>query len=423
MNNFLKTINLKQTLIIFLLTVLMVFLVATGVQLELLFRSEKKINFEELNVKNLLNFCTIEQLEKRIQQNPKDSVANIKLAGIYENLGDHKKANYYYKEALRISKRSNYSLYSYAIFLAKNGFINFSTSLAEEIDGGKNLKCFEYKSKIYELIGDNLTKNKEYEASNKAYQVSYKYAKNVNDKKYLNRVEEKYALSYLHLADLEIENKNPKEAIFLIRNSFKIQKTALGAYKLALLLLEDNPQESQRLINYTLSKNQYIINPYLYDKLLKELYDKANQENNDSKINLYANQMKKFKKVLTTSYLFKDDLEIENTSIRPEKKKFLRKPMQKLFFDIKNNTLDDIDNLTIKAKITISDKEYETQGKVVNKINPLFHNSKIAEANLDLPKNFEQINQKQANRVIISFYGKKDKKAPCTLISIKQIIF
>ena len=244
-----------------------------------------------------------------------------------------------------------------------------------------------------------------------------------NDKKYLNRVEEKYALSYLHLADLEIENKNPKEAIFLIRNSFKIQKTALGAYKLALLLLEDNPQESQRLINYTLSKNQYIINPYLYDKLLKELYDKANRENNDSKINLYANQMKKFKKVLTTSYLFKDDLEIENTSIRPEKKKFLRKPMQKLFFDIKNNTLDDIDNLTIKAKITISDKEYETQGKVVNKINPLFHNSKIAEANLDLPKNFEQINQKQANRVIISFYGKKDKKAPWTLISIKQIIF
>jgi len=423
MNKFLKSLNLKQTAIIVFITIFIVFFFATLAQIELLFRCEKKVNFEELNIKNLLSFCTIEQLEQRIRQNQQDGIARIKLASIYEKLNDYSKANYYYKEALRVSKRSNFSLYSYGIFLAKHGFINFSTSLAEEIDGNNNIKCFEYKAKIYELIGDYLTKNKQYDASNKAYQVSYKYAKNINDKKYLKQIEEKYATSYLNMADNEIEQQNVDEAIFLIRNSFKIQKTPLGAYKLALLLLEEHPDESQRLINYTLSENQYIINPYLYNKLLKELYDKANRENNDSKINLYANQMKKFKKIMSESYLFKNDITISNSSIRTGRKKHIAKPCETLYFDIKNNSLEDISKLFIKARITSGKEEYTVRKKIVSKSNPLYHNSELTGQYIELPHGFEPPDTNKADNIIITYYGKKDEKAPWTLISIKQIIF
>ena len=142
-------------------------------ELELLFRIEKEITNKQLNTANLSKFCTIEELEKKLAQNPDDYFLTIRLAQMYEAINKLDKANDFYKSALALSGRSNFTLYSYAIFCAKNNMYVFAATLAEELEGNSN-KVNLFKAKIYEQIADNLDKQKNYPASVKSYQIVYK---------------------------------------------------------------------------------------------------------------------------------------------------------------------------------------------------------------------------------------------------------
>ena len=92
MNNIFKNIPIKKTIITVLVTIVLIFVFATVVELELLFRCEKKVNFEELNMKNLSKFCTIEQLEQLKRNNPNNGIVDIKLANLYASLNETSKA-------------------------------------------------------------------------------------------------------------------------------------------------------------------------------------------------------------------------------------------------------------------------------------------------------------------------------------------
>ena len=119
MNN--KKINtlLRDFSITIIISIILAISCALIFELELLFRCEKKVNFEELKLKNLSKFYTISQLEKLAKQNPQNSVIYIKIANIYTSLKEYTNAQKFYEKALVVSKRSNFSLYSYALFCAK----------------------------------------------------------------------------------------------------------------------------------------------------------------------------------------------------------------------------------------------------------------------------------------------------------------
>ena len=76
-----------------------------------------------------------------------------------------------------------------------------------------------FKAKIYELIADNLDLKKNYPASVKSYQIAYKYAKSIGDKKFLKQVAKKYSSEYIKLADYNMANDeyraSPKSICFL----------------------------------------------------------------------------------------------------------------------------------------------------------------------------------------------------------------
>ncbi|MBQ8476784.1 hypothetical protein IJ531_06965, partial [bacterium] len=134
-------------------TAVVVVVLCFAVELELLFRCENYVTRHELNMANLVKFATIEQLEKRLDNEPDNYVVGIKLAKIYEGLGDFARANELYTDALKQSGRSNYSLYNYAVFCAKRNMFAIAASMSEEISG-KNAKNIKYKAQIYELIAD-----------------------------------------------------------------------------------------------------------------------------------------------------------------------------------------------------------------------------------------------------------------------------
>ena len=204
--------SVKEYLLTIFVSFLITLTIAFVVEIELLFRLEKQVNFQELNVENLAKFCTIEELEKQLAKTPDDVILNIRLAKAYEDIKNLEKANDFYKNALSISSRSNFALYSYAMFCAQNDMYVFAATLAEELKGNSK-KINLYKAKIYEKIADGFSFKKEYPASVKSYQIAYKYAKSIGDLKFLSQISKKYALDYIYLADLNMGFNEIDEAI------------------------------------------------------------------------------------------------------------------------------------------------------------------------------------------------------------------
>ena len=386
-------------------------------ELELLFRTEKEITSKQLNIENLSKFCTIEELEKKLAQNPDDYFLTIRLAQMYEAIDKLDKANDFYKSALALSGRSNFSLYSYAIFCAKNDLYVFAATLAEELDGSTN-RANLFKAKIYEEIGDNLSKHKNYVASVKSYQVVYKYAKSIGDLKYLNKIKEKYSQEYILLADYHMANNEIEQAIVDLKNSLEIKESPLTHYKLGLIYLNSELSTAEKHINKAFFKDPFVVNPYIYNQVLTSLLEHAQKEKSGSLINYYTSRITRFKKLLKQSYLYKEDLSIDNSAI-VTKKSFLKKLKYYLFFEIKNNTKEKLENLFIKTEIFVNGKKYIIEKKVVTPARSIEPYETMNSLDFELPQDVKFNNLKQNNDIFVRFYAKRLQDAPWVLLNIE----
>ncbi len=198
MNNFFNNKN-KEFLITAIVGVVVVFCLCLAFELGLMFHIENKVNKEELNMANLARFCTIEELERYLAKDKNNYFISIKLAKIYDSLGEYKIAHEYYQRALKQSGRSNFALYSYALFCANRSLYAISSTMAEELVGNTKLNM-RYKAEIYEAIGDNLDLDGHPRVAVNAYQVAYKYYKTLNRKIDFSRIKTKYSLEYIEVA-------------------------------------------------------------------------------------------------------------------------------------------------------------------------------------------------------------------------------
>ena len=321
-----------------IVTLIVVLALCMAVELDLLFRCESNITKRELNLANLVKFATIEQLEKRQKNEPGNYVVKLKLAKLYEDLGEYSTANSLYQDAVTKSNRSNYTLYSYAMFCAKRGLHAVAASLTDEISNSSN-KNIKFKAEIYLTMADGMLKNSEYLASVSAYQIAYKYAKNVKNEKFLNEVKNKYAFAYTKLADYYIEKNMVKEAVVALENSLKIKETQVANYKLGLIYIESNKVLAQKYMETVFDNEPYLVNPYIYSSLLEELIKEAEKNGNSSNLNYYSVKQNRFKTKMANLYLYKNDILISNTNVVKKKDDYY------LVFNLKNNTNSRIEQL------------------------------------------------------------------------------
>lgn len=418
MNNFFKKINkiLKQYMPTVFISLVILASICMFAELELLFRTEKEVTFDSLNVENLSKFCTIEELEKKLANNPDDYILNIRLGQMYELIGKLDTANDYYKTALKLSNRSNLALYSYAMFCAKNNMYIFAASLAEELDGTGNRANY-FKAKIYEKIADKFDEHKNYAASIKSYQIVHKYAKSIGDKKYIDEIAKKYAQEFIKLADYNMDKKEYDEAVANLKNSLSIKKTPLANYKLGLIYLNTDLKKSEKYINEAFFDNPFIVNPYIYNTLLNKLISEAELSANDGVANYYNSRLKRFKNLLAKVYLYKNQISIENSTF-VTKKTFFNKIKTQLFFEIKNNTDKNIENLYVKAELYINGQKYVLDKKIADKAHILELYSEFVPIYLDLPKEIETKNINNNSDIFIRYFAKKVEDAPWILIKI-----
>lgn len=414
--NKIKKINLKQYLITILISIIFALIIAFVIELELLFRCEKLVNFSELNVENLSKFCTIEELEKQLAKTPDDIIVNIRLGKMYEELKKLDKANDFYKNALRLSSRSDFAIYSYAMFCARQDMFVFAATLAEELSTNSK-KANLFKAQIYEQIALGLDKSKSYEASVKSYQIAYKYAKSVGDLKYFNRIKELYSNEYIKLADYNMSFDDVAESESNLKNSLKIKKNALANYKLGLIYLNNQPRLAEKHINEAFFADPYIVNPYVYNSLLQDIINETKVLNEENLTNYYYSRLTRFKHKVLESYLYKDELIIDNSKI-VDKKPLFGEPKQILSFEIKNNTKETMNNLFVKAEFFVNGEKYVFDKKVLNPTHPLEAYETYECLDLVLPKNVKFNDLKQNNDIFVRYFAKKKEEAPWILIKI-----
>ena len=414
--NKIKLSNLKEFFITLIVSFLIILAIAFVVELELLFRLEKQVNFEELNVENLAKFCTIEELEKQLLKTPDDIILNIRLAKAYESIDKLDKANDFYKNALKLSSRSNFSLYSYAMFCAKNNMYVFAATLAEELNGNSRKVNF-YKAKIYETIADGFSKSKDYPASVKSYQISYKYANSISDSKYFAQIRKKYSDEYVKLADFNMHINETKEAISNLENSIKINKNALANYKLGLIYLHNKPRLAEKYINEAFFDDPYIVNPYVYNSLLQDILLETKVLKQENLANYYNSRLSRFKKKILQTYLYKDELTIENSAL-VNKKTYFGDSFRYLVFDLKNNTSEDIDSLYMKAELYINGEKYPFEKKIINPQRKLEAYDTLLYQDWKLPNDLKFNNLAQNNDIFVRYFAKKRPQAPWILVKI-----
>ena len=419
MNKIIKN-NFTECIITIIVTSIVVVSLCFCVELELLFRSEDKVNQEELNVENLVEFCTIEQLEKYLEKNPQNYFAKIKLAGIYESLGEYKQADKLYQEALITSVRSNFSVYSYAIFCAKRGMFNLAATLAEELMDIDS-KAYEYRAKIYEQIALKLLEEKQYNGVVNAYQVAYKYAKNMENSDYLKIIKEKYAKSYVDLADKNIEKGNIDDAIANLNNSLEINETNEARYKLGLIYINIDKFIAEKHISKVFKNNIFMVNPYIYNSLLVDLSDVSKNIKGVPSSDYYLLKLRAFKKRLADNYIYKNDIIIENSFITKKKGFFDKKAKYLLVFDIENNTRSKIQELFIEAIIFVDNKQYKVNKKLFSKTHPFDFYDKSIQNQILLPDDFKVNEPKDKTVAMVKYFARKNENAPWTLIKIDSL--
>lgn len=414
MNN--KNLGCGEYFVTIIISIVVVVIFAISFELELLFRCENQITKYELNTANLDKFVSIEQIERILEKDPNNYPAMIKLAKIYEELGQDKHADEYYNNALNVSEKSNYAAYNYAMYLAKRNNFLKSSALAENMVG-TNKKSVEYRARIYELIADNMLKRNDAPGSIRAYQVAYKYAKSVYKEGELKNLETKYIDSHLKLADFYVSQYEIPEALAVLESSKKIGYSPLVTYKIGLLNIDTDKAYAERLLKEVLDKNPYIVNPYIYNNLTNDLINKAKKENNRSALNFYEIRQERFKKIVAEIYLYKKDLMVEHVKIVKHKDKCY------IVFNLKNSSNKKIQQLFLNVDIFLNAKQYNVNKKIAGIAKAIEPGAIIKNIKLELDENAEIRPLRNQNDAIIKFYAKKQQKAPDTLVGISHIVF
>lgn len=395
-------------------------------ELELLFRTEYRLTYDRFGIQSLSRLKTIDQLLAKIDEDPGNYYALIKLGNAYLENNEIEKAEKCFRRALIFSNRSNYALFSYAVFYAKTNKFFKSATIAEElsIKYKTNLK---YKSEIYEAIGDKSIENHEYEAALRAYQISLKYAKNMNKRKYLKKIEDKYAYSYIKLADKNIESHEPEEAATNLMNSIKINDSPIAHYKLSLILKDASPVQAESHMYKAFVGDPYVVNPEIYYNLLNSLYEEESKKIEHSSANFYKIRIKDLKRKISEYYIFKNDISISEIKFVPSKKfKDLSSNIVNpgtLGFILTNNTDKPIKSLYLKIEYVLPTGVYPYEKKIVHPYSPFYEKSFLEVDNIPISEDIPPQMLNNQVRKIIKIYLKKKYKAPYTLIRISTVNF
>lgn len=244
-------------------------------------------------------------------QDPKNANIDLKLGLLYEIKKDYTNAESEYLQALSKEPYGEYiAQYRLALLYLKEDRLSEAEDIMDRIDDNPDKKLILYKAKIFSKLGDKYYNLSNYEGAVDKYQHALFYYKLLKTDQ-IESVKNSLASSYVYLADQQVKQMQIDDARDSLQMAMQIVKAPILKYKMALLLIKDNPGLAYDYLDEVFEKAPELINYQEYNSFLTDMAIKAEQRGDLGQSDLYRYKIKRLKEYYHSNILSVDDLSVE----------------------------------------------------------------------------------------------------------------
>lgn len=376
--------------------------------------NNKNNKTEEEQVDYYLIGILIEKNKYLENQMPEDYKINIKLGMLYELKKDYANAELNYKEAIDKASYNQYSpKYKLSLLYITQGRLDDAQAVMDDIVDKPDEKLIKYKASVYKALGDAYYTLADYEEAISKYKKSLSYLEIIKDKKNIAEVKDCLASSYVYLADVFLDRMEPQNAIFSLKMALSIIDAPILKYKLALLIMNDDPGLAYQNFDEVFKEQPEIINYDTYNAFLLKLADQAYIVGELPQAELYRYKIKKLKEYFKENILSINDIAIEEVEGYLSLNKFFKKYKVNLALKLKNTSKTNIDSLYVFFVVKDGNKIINKYSqRIVNKNSVLgvgFYSPIIF---ISIPGAYENQNDDLAQEMLsVDIYVAKSEKA------------
>lgn len=378
---------------------------------------ENVIDYELIDV-------MIEKNKMQEIKSPDNYKINLKLGTLYEIKKDYNNAELEYEKAINKAPCTDYKpKYKLALLYLHINKAEKAEAVINTIKDFDDKKLVKYKADVYEKLGDFYYNSGDYENAIDKYELSVFYWKIISDRKEIKYVQNSLASSYVYLADAYVNEMQPEYAVEALKTALSMFNVPILKYKLALLLITDNPEEANEYFEEVFKEAPDLINYETYSNFLSAMADEANAAGDTALAQLYQFKQKKVKEFFETNILSIDDIAIEEVEGRIKPNNFLRKNNIALEAKLKNVSKNQIDSLFIQ--VVFKDKEEiigDYTKQIVDKKVPLLpgNYSPLISLRISEPMSIRDVHPKTITAEIYASKTENSLKLHLTTIGIQE---
>lgn len=305
----------------------------------------------------------IEKNKYQEEKFPHSYKINLKLGILYELEKDYKNSEIEFKKSIEKAPYGEYQpTYRLALLYVIQDRLNEAQALMDNISEKPQKKLIHYKGNVYNRIGNKLYDKGNYEEAAQKYEKALSYYKIIKAKE-TEAAENSLASSYVYLAEEKVKKIQIEDAISYLQDALKIVNAPIIKYKLALLLMNDNPDLACKYFDEVFQSEPNLINYDQYYIFLTKLAMEAISNGNLAQAELYQFRIKKMKDYYKSNILSVEDLQFEYSKGTITLNKWKRQYNINLQLKFKNVSKYNINNLYLnvifKDKDKIIDEYYQ----------------------------------------------------------------
>jgi len=271
-------------------------------------------------------------------KSPDDYRINLKLGVLYEISKDYPNSEAQYKMAITKAPFDEFKpQYKLANLYIKENKLGEAQALMDNIDERPNKYLIRYKAETYFKIAEKFYNVGDYLTAISKYQKSLFYYERIHSPK-IKDVKDSLASAYVYLAETLVDELKISEATNALLTANELVDAPIIKYKLALLLIKDDPDAAYKYFEDVLKEEPGIIDFDVYYNFLMTLSGAANQAGNTAEADLYSYKAKKFKEYFAKNIMSVGDLRIEFANGKMTANRWSKKCNLNLEFQLKNTS-------------------------------------------------------------------------------------
>ncbi len=355
------------------------------------------------------------------EQQPGNYKINMRLAFLNEAKRDYKNAEIEYKEAINKAPYMEFSpIYKLAILYTRMNRLDSAQQLMDDLDEKPDEKLIEYKADIYNKLGNIYYNQADYNKAALKYQKSLAYYQ-ITKYKHIQSIKNSLASSYVYFAEENVRNMQIEEAINSLKMALTIVNAPIIKYKLALLLMKDNPDLAYEYFEEVFKETPEIINYEEYKKFLSNLAANEAAQGNIAQSELHQYKIKKIDKYFNTNILSIEDLKIDEIQGKFVSNNWTCKDDVYLNIRLKNLSQYNIDSLYLKVifkdRDLILGESFEQVVDTQSVLKPEAYSSTIAIKILKIPINKDD----KPKKITAEIYASKTDSSYKLLLGVFDI--